>query len=163
MRSIRQNILIFSVFAAAFASCKKMSVPVYDPAYFKSLPAKLYSASDKLANQHPSVYGRWEVYATSGGFTGAGYPADFEYLLLKPNGIFGIIRNDSLVSFGKISVNELTATEVSVSFVPDKKAHSQAIQILLDPQKYIRLTDKDSLHLEAPCCDRFNTHLKRHL
>lgn len=160
MLSAIKKITPFVLSAVMPVACKKNSTGAYEPARYENLAADTYYPNDILNAQHTGVYGKWKVYATSGGLAGNGYTADFEYLLLKPNGIFGILRHDSLMAFGKIAVNNQTATQLYVDFEADAQSYAPAIQILQDPEKYMEL-NSDSLHLNAPCCDRFNTHLKR--
>ncbi|MDP4228352.1 MAG: hypothetical protein Q8910_18525, partial [Bacteroidota bacterium] len=110
-----------------------------------------------LPDSRKDIYGDWRVTGTSGGFTGMGYRKDFDYLVLKPNGIFGIIRNDSLIAFGKMIVSQ-DNNGLLCRFSPEKPAQ---IELLSDPEKYLNIVSMDSLNLYAPCCDRFNTHLIR--
>lgn len=143
------------------SACKKNLPETYDPAYLDKLADDTYYTNDILNAPHTGIYGKWKVFGTSGGFAGTGYTADFEYLVLKANGIFGLLRNDSLMAFGKISINNQTPSELYVDFETDAQSHNTAIHILQDPEAYIERQGTDSLHLNAPCCDRFNTHLKR--
>jgi len=102
------------------------------------------------------------VVRTSGGFVGSGYTKDFDYLILKKNGIFGIVRNDSLLTSGKLTLLLTIALYMPIGihcqFESEKTVN---IELCGDPEKYIRLVGKDSLDLIAPCCDRYNTHLIR--
>ena len=136
-------------------SCRKENDTVKN---FGSLPTDAYYPSEILDPQYTSAYGSWKVYGTSGGFGGWGYTQDFDKLLMKPNGIFGIVRNDSLLTYGKIVIKSQTAQELFVEFIPETQV--QGIGLLGDNEKYIQINN-DTLQLTAPCCDRFNTHLKR--
>ncbi|MDP4187767.1 MAG: hypothetical protein Q8905_06970, partial [Bacteroidota bacterium] len=68
-----------------------------------------------------------------------------------------IIRNDSLIAFGKMVVSQ-DNNGLLCRFSPEKPAQ---IEVLSDPEKYLNIVSMDSLNLYAPCCDRFNTHLIR--
>ena len=151
------KLLYFLAMASVFliASCKKKNDTAQT---FDSISTDIYYSAEILDPQYTSAYGTWGVYGTSGGFAGNGYPKDFDKLLLKPNGIFGIVRNDSLLTHGKIVIKNQTAQELFVEFVPETQI--QGIDLLADNEKYMQITN-DTLHLTAPCCDRFNTHLKR--
>jgi hypothetical protein len=151
------NLLQYSAMACIFLmpACKEKNDAAQT---FDSISTKKYYSSEILEAQFMPTYGTWNVYGTSGGFAGSGYPKDFDQLLLKPNGIFGIVRNDSLLTHGKIVIKNQTAQELFVEFVPETQI--QGIDILGDNEKYIQVND-DTLHLNAPCCDRFDTHLKR--
>ena len=116
-----------------------------------------YYSNDIMPESYRNVYGSWKVEKTSGGLIGIGYNTDFDYLLLKKNGIFGIIRNDSLIAFGKIILSQDKQGLLS-EFNAEKSAK---IELCGDNLKYIQLINNDSLILYAPCCDRYNTHFSR--
>jgi len=124
-------------------------------------PTRYYSA-DVIPDQFSGIYGIWKVTKTSGGFSGSVYEKDFDYLILKKNGIFGIIRNNSLITYGKLTLlPDITLyydDYVYCRFDFEKPAD---IELYADPEKRIRLIKNDSLDLMAPCCDRYNTHLIR--
>jgi len=121
-----------------------------------------YYQTDIIPVAKSSIYGKWKVTATSGGFTGMGYKKDFDYLLLKQNGIFGIVRNDSLIAYGKLNLlvdNGLTLNNAVYSKF-DFEVNAD-VELNHDADKYITLVTNDSLSLIAPCCDRYNTHFIR--
>ena len=151
------KLLYFGAMACVFlmASCQKKNDTVQT---FDSISTGTYYQSEILTAQYAPAYGTWSVYGTSGGFGGWGYPKDFDKLLMKPNGIFGVVRNDSLLTYGKIIIKTQTTQGLLVEFVP--KTQVQGIDLLEDNEKYIQV-NSDTLQLTAPCCDRFNTHLKR--
>jgi hypothetical protein len=122
-----------------------------------------YYSTDIIPDSAKDIYGTWKVLGTSGGFTGMGYKKDFDYLLLKPNAIFGIVRNDSLIGFGKLSLNPDNTFHINNSLVC-KFEFDQPIHIELsnDSEKDISLINNDTMNLTAPCCDRYNTQLIRY-
>ena len=125
-----------------------------------SIASQKYYPSEIFNETHIAVNGIWKVIGTSGGIAGSGYKSDFNYLIIKPNGIFGIVRNDSLITTGKILIKNQSDSELYVDFVPEIDPDQVRIQMIYDSEKYIELRT-DTLNLNAPCCDRFNTHLKR--
>lgn len=104
------------------------------------------------------IYGKWEVISTSGGKMGDGYDKDFDYLLVKPNAIFGILRNDSLLTTGKIVIPPNTSQIPLISFDAEKTTD---ILLLLSNINYRVEFKSDTLNLFAGCCDNFNTHFKK--
>ena len=138
-------------------SCSKEKVYKTDFSAMDSIPAKWYHSSDIMPDTYKNVYGIWSVTGSSGGFSGMGFGRDVDYLVLKANGIFGIIRNDSLIAFGNMV---LTKKEGSLlcRFDFDRSAN---IQLWYDSEKYIQLIHNDTLNLNAPCCDRYNIHFVR--
>lgn len=147
--------LILILLSVSF--CSKEKVYRTNFSEMDTIRADKYFASDVLTDYRKNIYGDWRVTGTSGGFTGKGYRKDFDYLVLKPNGIFGIIRNDSLIAFGKMVISQ-DNYGLLCRFSPEKPAQ---IELLSDPEKYLFLVSMDSLNLYTPCCDRFNTHLIR--
>jgi hypothetical protein len=127
-----------------------------------AIPETKYYSSDIIPEQQSNIYGVWKVVRTSGGFVGSGYTKDFDYLILKRNGIFGIVRNDSLLTSGKLSLlPEIVMHLPNGILCKFESEQTVNIELCGDPEKHIRLVGKDSLDLIAPCCDRYNTHLIR--
>ena len=125
------------------------------------LSTKYYS-TDIIPEDYQEIYGVWKVVGTSGGFAGNGFEKDFDFLLLKKNGIFGIVRHDTLIAYGKLTLLPQTEQNSTLglycNFEFDQNAN---IQLNNDTEKYIQLAGKDTLNLIAPCCDRYNIHFVR--
>ena len=159
MNPIRGIYIILLLMILLFVGCKtdEISLKALD-----AIPETKYYSSDIIPEQQSNIYGVWKVVRTSGGFAGNGYTKDFDYLILKKNGIFGIVRNDSLLTSGKLTLLLTIALYMPIGihcqFESEKTVN---IELCGDPEKYIRLVGKDSLDLIAPCCDRCNTHLIR--
>lgn len=121
-----------------------------------------YYSSDIIPDSFKDIYGIWKVSGTSGGFGGSGFGKDFDYLILKPNAIFGIVRNDSLIGYGKLNLLPTIPTiyinALNCEFNFEKSA---SIELSTDNEKYIQLIGKDSMDLISLCCDRYNYHLVR--
>ena len=128
----------------------------------EEIPQTKYYSTDIIPDQYSNIYGTWKMADTSGGIIGKGYKKDFDKLVLKKNGIFGIVRNDSLISYGKLTLLPIIDMGIQYKlfcrFDFEKMVN---IQLYHDVEKYIQLITKDSLNLVAPCCDRYNFHLVR--
>lgn len=126
------------------------------------IPATRYYSNDIFYDSNQHIYGVWKLTSTSGGLSGSGFDKDFDYLLLKPNAIFGVVRNDSLIGYGKLTLLSDSPVfynnSIHCNFDFDQTA---GIQLNNDPEKYISLTNNDTLNLTAPCCDRYNLQLVR--
>jgi hypothetical protein len=121
-----------------------------------------YYLKDFVPERFSNIYGKWKVISLSGGFIRTGAKSDFDFLVFKKNGIFGIIRNDSLLTYGKITLLPDNASKsVNGLFCRFDFEKSANIELYADPEKYINPVNKDSLDLIAPCCDRMNIHLIR--
>jgi hypothetical protein len=106
-----------------------------------------------------NLYGRWELFSISGGFSGSGYAPDFDFLEIKEYGIYGLVRNDSLLEFGKIAPALQPANDLypKVNLEKDQKSES----FFFDREKYIIFSGLDTLNMNSPCCDRYDYHFKR--
>ena len=152
MKTILQFTFLISL-VLSVTNCGKTD---YESIYLEDIPANKYYSKDKMPDSLTNIYGKWKFIASSGGFHGGGYGTDFDFLLLKKNCIFGVIRNDSLIAYGKLVLKPDNGCMLCI-FDPDRSAE---IELCYDNEKYLVLT-KDTLNLNAPCCDRFNIHLIR--
>lgn len=121
------------------------------------ISSKEYYSSDILPDSLQPIYGSWNLIATSGGLAGSGNNKEFDYLVFKKNGIFGVIRNENLIAYGKLTLKH-ERHSTSLNFISIKSAD---IDLCTDPVKNINFSNIDTLNLIAPCCDRFNIHLVR--
>ncbi|MGE5316811.1 MAG: hypothetical protein ACM3ME_02360 [Chloroflexota bacterium] len=121
------------------------------------IPRNQYFLSDYMPADYKICYGNWKAVSTSGGFNGSGFTLDFDHLVLKPNGIFGILQNDSLLAYGKMAL-EKKGEVLNCKFIFDGKVK---IELANDYEKFFQLTHPDTLILVAPCCDRYNIKLAR--
>lgn len=151
--------LLLLIAISAALSCKRSDSNTNQLALLDSVPETKYFNTDPFAGKHSGINGIWEVVGTAGGIHGGGYPPDFDLLLVKPNAIFGIVRNDSLLASGKIEIQSDTLSDLLVHFIPGDSL-PPTIQILWDYEKYL-LLKSDTLVLFSPCCDRYDTILKR--
>ena len=97
MKAINSIIILIISFFAISCQTGNISLKLLD-----EVSTTKYYSSDIIPESYQAIYGIWKVAGTSGGFAGTGYTKDFDYLILKQNGIFGIVRNDSLITFGKL-------------------------------------------------------------
>jgi len=104
-----------------------------------------------------SLSGSWQVIGTSGGFSGGGYKADFDVLTVMDDGLFVLISNDQVIASGELVIEKETTDTLLVTF---KSQNPQNINLLTDAEKYVEIHD-DTLLLNAPCCDRYNTALRK--
>lgn len=150
-------ILILSILISGLNSCEKETIETLPS--FQNMRTTKYFDSEIFAEPDLRIYGTWELFAVSGGFSGTGHDLNFEYLEIKKYGIYGFINNDSLLEYGKISPALQTASEIrlKVDFEKDKKSNS----FFTDAEKYVEFIGNDTLNLNSPCCDRYNYHFKR--
>lgn len=152
------RILIPALFGLAMAGCCKdkdgSRLGLLD-----SVPTEKYYESDPFQAKYKQIYGEWQVIGTGGGFTGAGYTPDFEYLVIKPNAIFGIVRGDSLVATGKIEIQNDPDYDLLIHLISDGN-NTEDIEIIRDYEKFVAFPS-DSMLLYSTCCDRFDTYFRK--
>ena len=113
-----------------------------------------YYEEEIFSDKYLDIYNNWMLTDITGGFSGEGYEADFDYMTIDSIGIFRIYRNDSLFIYGKITIEDQNDDQLLATFDADTLTGD----ILFDDmQKYV-LIDSNSLILYAPCCDRYNYH-----
>ncbi len=160
MTKIFRNLMLIAIMFSTFTQCQKENSEMNYLNLLDSLSPSKYYSTPILNDKNTSLNGTWKVIGTSGGIAGTGYTPDFNYLVIKNNGIFGIIRNGSLITTGKISILNQTEEELRVEFISETDPAIVRSEIVQDPEKFI-VIHNDTLDLIAPCCDRFNTQLKR--
>jgi len=160
-KTVRFSILL-ALFLTALWSCKKTEQNEIGPALdeFNAIPANQYHPTDVLQGKPFDLYGNWRVIGSSGGFHGGGYGTDFDYLLIKPNAMFGIVRAGELVTTGKIEVVNDPDFDLLSHLVSDKPASEVNAQIIFDNEKFVVMRS-DTLSLYSTCCDRYDTHFKK--
>lgn len=136
------------ILAACSDNAGIISFPVESGKYYKN---------EIFDNKYRNVYGSWALRAISGGFAGSGFSPDFDFLEVQRIGIFKIFRNDSVLAYGKIRIEEQRDNSVKVAFMPEESLQSVSI---FESEKLIDLR-KDTMNLFSPCCDLFNYHFVR--
>ncbi len=124
---------------------------------FDNISKNEYYDYEIFDESYLDIYGDWKLYAVSGGFNGNGHELNFDFLVLKKYGIYGFLKNDNILEFGKIVIVEQTSETLLITLNPDENSD----MFMLDSEKYINLIGEDTLNLNSPCCDRFNYHFER--
>lgn len=174
MESLTQAVLFLFILVAIF-SCKEDNpvppIPEIEEEHvciesthhllslLDSVPEQKYASSDILAGIHPEICGVWKFLGGAGGLSG-GYFPDFDFLLFKPNSIFGIVRNDSLIVSGKVELAEWSNQNPRIEFITELEPRDIGILLLSEFSKTVYYYP-DSLVLASPCCDRFDEHFVR--
>ena len=130
--------------------------------YLDTINSGKYYSEEIIPNDYQKIYGQWKLYKISGGIHGTGYDPDFDYLEIKNIGIYGIIRNDSVLEYGKIEPDTFdinTDNFLQLKFIPDYI--NEQNHRMYTPGIYIDLNGNDSLNILSPCCDLYDYHFKR--
>ena len=148
--------LIIVIFCYLLSGCEKADDKI--KFLLDDFQIDKYYTDEIFDDQYLDIYGKWELNSISGGFFGIGYKPNFNFLEIKEFGIYGFIRNDTLLEFGKIQIDEQTTQRLKIIFLPDNAIDNI---FFYDSEKYIEIAEMDTLNLNSPCCDRYNYHFIR--
>ncbi len=157
-RTLRIPLLIFIILSSwILYACNKDRTDSLS--YLGEFEKTKYFQEEIFAPSGLQIYGLWQVFDISGGILGDGYEVNFDYLEIKEFGIYGFVRNETLLEYGQIGPALQTGYDIGlkVDFVMDETSNS----FFEDREKYVGFSGKDTLHLLSPCCDRFDYHFKR--
>ena len=147
--------LIITILGVLSSCDKDKSIDYHSS--FKELEKTGYYNSEIIPEDYLKIYGKWKLSSTSGGFSGTGGDLFFDYLEIKEFGIYGFVKDDTLLEYGKITI-ELSDENVGLKINFEEDESSDAF--FFDKVKYV-LVNNDLLTLNAPCCDRINFHFQR--
>ena len=125
--------------------------------FLNDLQQTRYYSSEIFNDSFHDINGKWELMGISGGIHGGGHELNFDFLEIKTYGIYGFIRNDSIIEYGRIRIDDQTENTLLITLEPDENSEI----FMYDSEKYVNLNGIDSLSLDSPCCDRFNYHFIR--
>lgn len=157
---IKLTQLPFLLLFVLVVACSDESV--IPESYLGAISSEAYHESEILPDDFQDLYGIWRHTKISGGFAGVEREAPYDYLELKPFGVYGIVRNDSLIEYGKVELftfdqgdTGMLQVKFTAEFLTDEYS------FMSPPEKFIRLTENRNLDIYSPCCDQFNSHYEK--
>ncbi|MBL4715990.1 MAG: T9SS type A sorting domain-containing protein [Bacteroidia bacterium] len=145
---ISKNVLFIFICAI----CNNLSAQIID-----TLTQNHYYSNEIISDDYLDIYNKWNLTDISGGISGGGYEPDLDDMEIMKYGIYKLYRNDSLLHFGKIEIEEEDSNSLLINFVKDTGIGNI---MFYDMIKYVYVNDS-TLTLNSPCCDRFNYHFKK--
>ena len=152
------NKLLFLTLISIFclSGCEKESIEFY----LDSIDKNKYYSEEIIPLEHQNFYGMWRLWGISGGYLGSGYERDFDFLEIKPIGIYGLIRGDSIFEYGKIELDTFNVNNshlLQIKIHPENNGH-----YFFPPESQFRISiHADSLHMYQPYPDSYCFHFKR--
>lgn len=152
---------ITAIFLLTMLACKKEKLnPTFD-----QISKDTYYTNDPFKGKPYSIYGKWKLTHTTGGFSGAGlgeaYLENNEFFLMKKNGIFGVLHNDSLIVHGKTEIVKdphlADENKEAIRFISEE----EIIWGFENREMVYMKIDEDELTLQMPCCDLYDFHYSR--
>ena len=150
--------LLFLTLISIFglSGCEKESVVFY----LDSIDENIYYSEEIIPKEHQNFYGKWRLWGISGGFMGYGYELDFDFLEIKPIGIYGLIRGDSIFEYGRIELDTFNVNNshlLQIKIHPENNGH-----YFFPPESQFTISIyADSLHMYPPYPDSYDFHFKR--
>lgn len=143
---------------ACFIYCKHHDIPV-PVTDCRSLSSTHYYSSEILTKEFKELYGSWKLIHFSGGIQGLDSVVTKNYQInFCPYGIIQLIKEDSLVNIGRITINKNSKGEAILNMVFD---HNDDLIFYGDNEKIISTPITNELQLFSECCDRYNYLWKR--
>lgn len=106
---------------------------------------------DDASPDQNEVVGKWKLEDISGGFSGSGYNADWNYLELKADLTYRRLQNDTLRYQGTYALQKKDGK----TFIDFKQSATPSNAPFEGQDKEV-LLEKDKFILNDPCCDLFN-------
>ena len=139
-------------------SCKKNLTGQPDDSSNKgfdiNINSNIYYQTELFSDKYMDLYNEWMIEGCSGGYSGMGYLYNFDRMVIEEIGIFKFYRNDTLLTYGKITIIEQNDSLLFIDLQQDSIFYHMEF---FDMEKYVDI-ENDHLNLNAPCCDRFNYH-----
>jgi len=144
----------------AFLGCKEDENPGF---IMDLIQSNRYYNQEVIPVAYQNMYGQWRLYDISGGLTASGKETDFDYLELKPFGIYGMVRDDILFEYGSVEKYTFDSTSTEGLQVRMLAEFPSGLEpyFFSSWTKYVFLRGTDSLDLVSPCCDMYNYHFVR--
>ena len=117
MKKLRWIIFLLSLF-----SCSKepSSTSLLD-----TIPIFKYYNNEIFSADNMKLYGKWQfsyIYADAGIIAGPGkIDPNYDFLEIKRYGIYGKIKNNSVIESGKIVITKQGSNQLLLSFEPEDK------------------------------------------
>jgi len=151
-------LLALMILISGLSSC--IEDEIQNRSALDNLKMTSYFDTEVFAESDLTIYGKWKLYAISGGFAGIWDEVeDNDYLVIKKYGIYGYFHNNQLVEYGKVSPVAPNENEPGLRIIFEKDENSGSY--LNERDVTAEFSDDNTLNLFAPCCDRFNTHYHR--
>ncbi len=116
-----------------------------------------YYENEILQNAYLDFYGKWDIKKIAGGYSGLGYEENFDYLEVRNFGIYGFIRNDSLLEYGRIEIKEQSEDKLWIILHRDDNSS----YFFPEYELFVELPEEDSLNIFSAAMDGYNYYFNR--
>lgn len=150
----KSKLLLFAVMISffAFTKCNKEE---NQNNYLNGVPQDKYYDAEIFSEQ-TAIYGLWQLIRMHGGIAGQDIEPTYNFLQLKPHGIYGIVDNENLTEYGKVLIIEDNDGNLDISLQAEGSNENQHYKNFLVLQPTI-----DSLELHSHDFDGISHFFKR--
>jgi len=133
--------LIIVLLLVIFSCSKEENIT----SYLDSFAANTYFEEEVFSDNYLGFYGLWKALGSWGGWSGYSEPT-FDFLEIKPYGIYGIIKNNILVEYGNISPNNITPSFPGLPVIINPQYSTGEITVFRS-NMYFELVRPDTLSI----------------
>ncbi len=159
MKNLANHFMISCLLILGLVACEKDEDEINnDPSdLWSGIVETQYYNEEILQNTYLDFYGQWDIERISGGFTGTGYAPDFDYLEIRNYGIYGFVRNDSLLEYGQVVIKEQNLENLWITLQRDDNSDF----FFNEFEFFVELPKKDSMNLISSAFDGYNYYFNR--
>lgn len=141
--------------AAIVVGCEKQITKISP---LDTIPNDEFYPNEMLSTEYCALYGKWNLTDVTGGFSGAGHTPQYDYIEFRPFGIYGIVRDNELIEYGKVTIDTFDIENqqyLQLTFTPNSYENTSS---KINPSnQYLEIKSKE-MNMLSPCCDMFNYH-----
>lgn len=153
-----KNLLYSALIFISLVSCEKKEEKVtVQTSLWEGINETQYYNQEIFSDAYLDLYGLWSIKKIDGGFIGTGYEPNFDFLEIRKYGIYGFIRNDRLLEFGKIEILNQTHENLQIELQKDLNA----VHFFNEQQLSVIFFTQDSLLLTSAYMDGYNYYFKK--
>lgn len=160
MLNARFILIIFLIFINSTNGCNKEDPPIPD-SFLASIDSNEYFEEDIFPADSQFIYGIWQLYDITGGYSGDGKDPEYDYVEFKKNGIWGCINSMELVDYGRLYM-QYSKTKywegTVIGFIPDSLAYLDLIPI---NTYMVSGNTRDSICLNSSLSHGYNYYFER--
>lgn len=159
MKTLFTSIVWTSLIVVGFYGCQKDEHQKLS-GYLDSIKSNKYYSEEIIPLEHQTIYGKWQLLRVTGGWGGVELEKKYEYLELKSKGIYSLIRNDSIVEYGKLELAPNNTSRSLALYLRPDYADKRSSYLII-PKFYFNIQGTDTLNMISECCDLNDYQYKR--
>ena len=86
-----------------------------------SIETNLYYSDTIINSDFSAIYGKWFLQQLEGGY-GDSYEPAYDFLEIKKNGIYGIVKDFELIEYGRITAGKTFRNSLEIQLIPNNSS-----------------------------------------